>query len=141
MARLDSLLKVRQQAVDDKQRFLADLYRQQEQWQTLKDQTLLDLAREQALVESDVTNLEARAWFGQYAQGVAHKLDQIDAAMHKLDTRILVARDDVRAAFAEYKKIEITDRERKRRDKQQVDALIAKELDDQALENFRRREE
>lgn len=141
MARLDPLIKVRRHLVEEKQRVLADLYRQQEALRAQKEQLLLELAREQALVDADMTNLEARAWLTTYIAGVQKKSDLIDAAVQKLETRILIATDDMRTAFAELKKIEITDRERKKREKKAIDDKSVQELDDIGIEGFARRQE
>ena len=141
MARLDPLIKLRKKTVDDKQRVLAELYRQYEAVQAQKDQFLMDLAREQALIEADVTALDARSWFGPYADGVKAKVALCDSHLSRLDTRIIVARDEVRAAFADMKKIEIIDRERDKRDKKQADDKESREMDAIGIELFRRSEE
>lgn len=138
MARLDPLIKVRKQAVEDKQRVLAELYRQYDSLMGAKNQLLADVERERALVAAKPDDLQARAWFTQFADGVKIKVADLDTLMAKLDTRIVVARDDMRAAFAEYKKIEITDRERKKRDQKEIDDKVASELDAIAIELFRR---
>ncbi len=141
MARLDPLIKVRRHLVEEKQRVLADLYRQQEALRAQKEQLLLELAREQALVDADMTNFEARAWLTTYIAGVQKKSDLIDAAVQKLETRILIATDDMRTAFAELKKIEITDRERKKREKKAIEDKSVQELDDIGIEAFARRQQ
>jgi flagellar FliJ protein len=138
MARLDPLIKVRKQAVEDKQRVLAELYRQYDALAGAKAQLLADVEREQELVTNKPDDLQARAWFTQFAGGVKTKVADLDALMARLDTRIVVARDDMRAAFAEYKKIEITDRERKKRDQKEIDDKVGSELDAIAIELFRR---
>ncbi len=141
MARLDSLIKLRQKMVEDKQRVLADLYRQYEEVQAQKDQFLMDLAREQALIEADVTAIEQRVWFGAYADRVKASVALCDTHLSRLDTRILVARDEVRAAFADMKKIEIIDRERDRREKKQADDKESREMDAIGIDLFRRGED
>ncbi len=141
MARLDPLIKLRKKTVEDKQRVLAELYRQYEAVQAQKDQLLMDLAREQALIEADITALDARSWFGPYADGVKAKIALCDTHLSRLDTRIIVARDDVRAAFADMKKIEIIDRERDKRDRKLADDKESREMDAIGIDLFRRGEE
>lgn len=141
MARLDPLIKLRKKTVEDKQRVLAELYRQYEVIQTQKDQLLMDLAREQALIEADITALDARSWFGPYADGVKTKVTLCDTHLSRLDTRIIVARDEVRAAFADMKKIEIIDRERDKRDQKLADDKESREMDAIGIELFRRGED
>ena len=141
MARLDPLIKLRKKTVEDKQRVLAELYRQYEAVQAQKDQLLMDLAREQALIEADITALDARSWFGPYADGVKAKIALCDTHLSRLDTRIIVARDDVRAAFADMKKIEIIDRERDKRDRKLADDKESREMDAIGIDLFRRGED
>lgn len=141
MARLDPLIKLRKKTVEDKQRVLAELYRQYEAVQAQKDQLLMDLAREQALIEADITALDARSWFGPYADGVKAKIALCDTHLSRLDTRIIVARDEVRAAFADMKKIEIIDRERDKRDRKIADDKESREMDAIGIDLFRRGEE
>jgi flagellar FliJ protein len=141
MARLEPLIKLRKQQVDDKQRLLAELYRQQDILQKQRDQVVMEMSREQALIEADPTNLEARKFFGAYREGVQRKLAALEVAEKKLETRVVIIRDEVRNAFAELKKIEITDRERKKQVRDQAEAKESNELDDIALEIFRRGEE
>ena len=101
----------------------------------------MDLAREQALIEADITALDARSWFGPYADGVKAKIALCDTHLSRLDTRIIVARDDVRAAFADMKKIEIIDRERDKRDRKLADDKESREMDAIGIDLFRRGEE
>jgi flagellar biosynthesis chaperone FliJ len=141
MARLDPLIKLRRQQVEEKQRFLASLYREQDTHQAHKDQYLMHLTREQALIETDPHNLEARTWYLTYMARVQDEIAKIDAVMAKLETRIMIARDEVRTAFAEFKKIEITDRVRRDRMRRDQDAREVRDLDDIALEGYRRTQE
>ena len=141
MARLDPLIKLRQKTVEDKQRVLADLYRQYETVQAQKDHLLMDLAREQALIEADVTALDARSWFGAYAERVKANVELCDAHLARLDTRILVARDEVRHAFSEVKKVEIIERERQKRVQKEIDDKEARVMDEIGIDLFRRQED
>ncbi len=138
MARLDPLIKLRQKTVEDKQRLLADLYRQYDMVQTQKNQLLMELAREQALIEANIAALESRAWFGPYADGVKAKVALCDGHLSRLDTRILVARDEVRAAFSEMKKVDIINRERQKRNKKESDDKDSREMDAIGIDVFRR---
>ncbi|HBR69074.1 MAG TPA: hypothetical protein DEA55_06840, partial [Rhodospirillaceae bacterium] len=105
MADLDPLIRVRKHAVEQKQKFLAELYRQAEELARQK-QTLLDqLASERSKI-SEMESAEMMSYFGRYADAVKDRVEDIDEAAVKLETRIEIAREDMRAAFAELKKIE-----------------------------------
>ena len=56
----------------------------------------------------------------------------------KMDTRIAAAQEDMRAAFAEMKKVEITQRVRDEKDAAAQKRKEESELDEIALEGYRR---
>ncbi len=137
MADLDPLIRVRKHAVEQKQKFLAELYRQAEELARQK-QTLLDqLASERSKI-SEMESAEMMSYFGRYADAVKDRVEDIDEAAVKLETRIEIAREDMRAAFAELKKIEITQERREAREQAERDKKESAELDDIAIEGYRR---
>ncbi len=79
--------------------------------------------------------------FSAYAEAVKLRVADIDDAMRKLETRIEVAREDMREAFAEFKKIEITQDRREEAELAALEKKQAELLDEVALEGFRRRME
>ncbi len=90
------------------------------------------------MIEADPHNLEARTWYLSYMARVQDQMAKIDAVIAKLETRITIARDEVRTAFAEFKKIEITNRARKDRERRAVDRRETGELNDIAIDIYRR---
>ncbi len=78
------------------------------------------------------------SYFGRYADAVKDRVEDIDEAAVKLETRIEIAREDMRAAFAELKKIEITQERREAREQAERDKKESAELDDIAIEGYRR---
>lgn len=137
MADLNPLIRVRKHTVEQKQKALADLYRQAEELLSQKKSLLDRLAAERRKV--DEMGVEALGYFGRYSEVVREKSEEIDASMKMLETRIEVAREDMRLAFAELKKIEIT---QERRDDEEEAAREKKDsqvLDDIAIEGYRRR--
>ena len=138
MARLDPLIRLRKHKVDEKQRVLAELYREIEKLQIRKTELLVGLAREQELAET-MPDLETRTYFGRYAQAVRQQVEDIEATIKRMDVRVLLAQDDVRDAFAELKKVEITNRERKNRERKEQDAKESRRLDDIGIEGHRRK--
>lgn len=139
MARLDPLIRFRKHTVDEKRRVLAELYRMGDMLRARKDELLMQLASEQAIAET-MPDPETQIFFGRYAQAVRARTDDIDEALSKLDVRIRLAQDDVREAFSDMKKIEITDRERKLREAKAEDAKNAALLDEIGIEGFRRKQ-
>lgn len=136
MAKLDGLIRVRKHALDQKQKFVAELYRQAEELAEQKSTLLDQLAEEEEKVQE--FGVEMLSYFGPYSEAVKERVEDIDQATETLENRIEVAREDMRAAFAELKKIQIT---QKRRDDEAEDELNKKEsdeLDEMGLESYRR---
>lgn len=139
MADLDPLIRIRKHAVEQKQKFLAELYRQAEELETQKRKMIETLAEERKKV--DEMGVEALGYFGHYSEAVRGRVEDIEDSLKKLNNRIEIAREDMREAFAEQKKIEITqaqrkDAERKKQSKKETDLL-----DEVAIEGYRRNSE
>jgi flagellar export protein FliJ len=110
MANLNSLIRVRKYAVEQKQKFLSELYRQAEELQTQKKTMLEQLAEEEE--KTRTMEIEMLVYFGPYAQAVKERVKDIDDSISLLNKRIDIAREDMRLAFAELKKVEITQENR-----------------------------
>ncbi|MEM7651284.1 MAG: flagellar export protein FliJ [Pseudomonadota bacterium] len=137
MAKLDGLIRVRKHALDQKQKFVAELYRQAEELENQKVTLLETLEEEREKV--DEMGVEMLSYFGPYSQAVKERVEEIDEASETLNKRIEIAREDMREAFAEFKKIEIT---KERRDDEEEKAINKKEgdeLDEIAISGYRRK--
>lgn len=139
MADLDPLIRIRKHAVEQKQKFLAELYRQSEELETQKRTMVETLAEERKKV--DEMGVEALGYFGHYSEAVRGRIENINEALRKLNHRIEMAREDMREAFAEQKKIEITQAQRKQAARKKQDKKEGDMLDEVAIEGFRRKEE
>jgi flagellar FliJ protein len=137
MADLDPLIRVRRHVVEQKQKFLAELYRQQEELLVQKQTLLEQLAEERQKINE--MGAEMLSYFGPYAEAVRLRVADIDEAMAKLNTRINIAREDMREAFAELKKIEITQERREDEEQRELDKKETAELDAIGIETYRRR--
>ena len=139
MADLHSLIRVRKHAVEQKQKFLAELYRQAEDFAAQKLSLETQLSEERDRVQE--MGVEMLSYFGPYSKAVQDRISDIDDGMVQLEARIEVARDDMRVAFADLKKIEMTQERRDFEDEVAVNKKESEELDEAALEIFRRAEE
>lgn len=138
MADLNPLIRVRKHAAEQKQKFLAELYRQAEELQRQKYNLETQLAEEQKKTQE--LGVQMLAYFGPYSEAVRGRVAEIDDAVEKLNVRIEIARESVREAFSELKKIEIT---QERRDDAEETAMEKREsnmLDEVALDIFRRQQ-
>lgn len=137
MADLNPLIRVRKHAVEQKQKFLAELYRQAEELQNQKKTLLGQLEEEREKVKD--MGVEMLSYFGPYSQAVKERVADIDEGIAKLERRIAVAREDMREAFAELKKIEITQERREAEEQAALDKKDSADLDEAGIEGFRRK--
>ena len=137
MARLDSLIRVRKHAIEQKQKFLAELYKQAEE---LKNQR--DALETQLAIESEKTkdmDAEMLGFFAPYTEAVRVRIEDINEDREKLEIRIKSAQDDMRDAYAELKKVEIINERRIAEEMAEIEKKESEELDDIALDSFRRK--
>ena len=139
MADLEALVRVRRHAVEQKQKFLAELYKQADELEGQKETMLTTLAEERKKV--DEMGVEAVGYFGHYSEAVRGRVEDIDEAMKKLNRRIEIAREDMRDAFAELKKVEITQERREAEEEKELKKKESDIMDEVALEGYRRRTE
>lgn len=139
MADLEALIRVRRHAVEQKQKFLAELYKQADELEGQKETMLTTLAEERKKV--DEMGVEALGYFGHYSEAVRGRVEDINEAMKKLNNRINIAREDMRDAFAELKKVEITQERRSAEEDKELKKKESDLLDEVALEGYRRRAE
>ena len=140
MADLNPLIRLRKYRVEEKQKILAELFRQTELLEGRKRMLLAELEREQALSEQsgDVNSMVA---FAAYAARVYTGIEQLNVQIARMEPRILKAQEEMREAFSEQKKAEII---QEQRDQEEADEIARKEntnLDEIGVEVFRRKEE
>lgn len=142
MADLDALIRLRRHRVEDRQKALAELYRQAEALENSKRDLAENLEKERCALDSaDANNLETRAYYGRYAEAVRINIARLDEELRQLDTRIAVAQDVMREAFADLKRVEIVHRRRQEESAAKAKTRESQELDEIGLESFRRKEE
>ncbi len=137
MADLDALIRLRKHAVDDKQRAVAQLYREAENLEKQKKVIEDQMAEEKRLAE-EMNRPEAIAFYTRYAEGARKKIAALQASIRKMEGRIEAAQEDMRAAFAEMKKIQITQTRREKREAKAVQKKEDDQMDEIALDQYRR---
>ncbi len=140
MANLLSLIKLRKHSVDEKQKTLANLYSLADDIENKKEILIERLREERAILSKD-SPLEMLGYFGRFSQNVQRVLEKLNIEKKKIEDRIVVAQDDVRAAFADMKRVEIVQKEREKAEKKKQDAKESREMDDIGIDTFRRNEE
>ena len=82
---------------------------------------------------------EAITFYGRYADGARKKIQLLQITIKKLEGRIESAQEDMRGAFAEMKKVQITQDRREKREAKKVQKKEDDLLDDVALDQYRRK--
>ena len=139
MAKLDSLVRVRKHNVEQQQKALAELYRRAEDLKAERDSLEAQLA-----IESEkARNLppDMLGYYGAYAKKTHKEIDDIDNKRTKLEKQIEMAQERLRDAYAEQKKVEIISQRRKDAERAKQEAKESKELDEIAIDGFRRKTE
>jgi flagellar export protein FliJ len=137
MADLKPLIRFRKHTVDEKQRALARLYKEAEQLQKQKEIIEQQIARESDLALE--MGHEAQAYLGRFLEGARRKIRALDVSIGKMDARIAAAQEDIRAAYNEMKKVEITQRTREEREEAERDKKESATLDEIGIDTFRRK--
>ena len=139
MAELDGLIRLRRNTVEEKQKILADLYRNVEKLEKRKKALEEKLRKEREAIDNN-PELETMTYFGRFEAVVLRDIDRLNEELKKWELRVQIAQDDVRNAFADLKRVEIVDRRRKEEEAAEQKAKEERELDEIGIEGFRRKD-
>lgn len=139
MANLKPLIKLRKFRVEEKQKALADLFRQSELLEARKRVILAEIEREQSLAEGS-NQIETLMAFLSYSSRIRRELERIQIQLQKLDLRIEKAQEEMREAFSEQKKAEIIQERREEAEQNEIERKESTTLDEIGMEVFRRKE-
>ncbi|HRK97318.1 MAG TPA: flagellar export protein FliJ [Alphaproteobacteria bacterium] len=137
MADLNPLIRLRKFRVEEKQKILADLFRQAELLEGRKRAIFEEIERERQLAESGI-DIEALVTFAAYSARMASEVERLNSQLKKLDVKIERAQEDMREAFSEQKKAQIIQQRRDDEERAEIDAKESKNLDEIGIEVFRR---
>jgi flagellar export protein FliJ len=140
MADLKPLIRLRKYRVEEKQKVLAELFRQTELLEGRKRYLLDEMDREEQLA-NDADSVDAMFTFVSYAARVHAELDKLDIQIARMEPRILKAQDEMREAFSEQKKAEIIQEQREQEEEAEIARKENTNLDEIGVEVFRRKEE
>lgn len=140
MADLDGLIRYRKHIVEEKQKIISELYREAERVERQKQTILEQMEKERAVAEA-MEGTDALSYLGRYLEGARTKIKVLEHTLEKMEARIMAAQEDMRAAFAEQKKVQIVQRTRQEREETEEKKREDKELDDIAVEGHRRKDD
>ncbi|MDY0028635.1 MAG: flagellar export protein FliJ [Pseudobdellovibrionaceae bacterium] len=137
MADLEPLIRLRKFRVEEKQKALAELFRQAELLDGRKRVILDELDYERNLAETG-GNIDALVAYASYSSRMATEIDRLDGLLSKLDKRIERAQEEMREAFSEQKKAQIIQERREAEARAEQEVKENKNLDEIGIEVFRR---
>jgi len=140
MADLDPLIRYRKHGVEEKQRALARLYEELEKLAHNKAALERQIEDETALAK-EMGTVDALRDLDLFRKATKKRIAALGLAIEKMEVRIVAAQEDMREAFSDMKKVEITARERKKREKKDQNRKESRELDEIGIEQHRRKSE
>ena len=133
-----SLVRLNKWKVDEKSRALGVLLTEAQRLADIEAALLVEIEQEKIAAANSI---EAGALFAGYVVAVHERRRRLEADRGKIEKRIEVARDELRAAMGEAKKFEIADNNAKARARAERLAKDNAALDEAALNAFRRNSE
>jgi flagellar FliJ protein len=129
MANLKPLIKLRKFRVEEMQKSLAELYREAEAIETRKQTYLTTLEHERAHIDrsQDITEISL---FHTFAERVKKIVEDLNDELYIINGRIDVAREEMREAFGELKKIEMVQEQREQDERDEADKKESDTLDE-----------
>ena len=140
VANLESLIKFRKHTVDEKQRILAALYREAEELEAAQQAVRAQMIEERKITD-ELGTPDAASAYNLYAEGARRKIADLQVKLDKMQIRLEAAQEAMREAFAEMKKIEITDNNRKKVANKAQQKKEDQALDDVAIEIYNRKKD
>jgi flagellar export protein FliJ len=134
---LHALIRLRKWDVDERQRALGLLLRDEERILEFQKQLAAALAAERAFVAT--APVEQRATFEAYVQRCRKQREDLDLALAALRLKIDEAREHLAEAFRRHKTFEITQQQRDAAEEKEFNRVEQIGLDDMGIELHRRK--
>lgn len=133
---LRTLIRLHKWALDDKQRKLGQLLRFEAALYNRKDLIARQYAEEERVANENQT---AALTFGAYVEWYIAERDRVIQAIEENKLEILKVRDEIFDAFQELKTFEITQENRDKREKEELERKMGAVLDEIGLNLYRRK--
>lgn len=140
MADLAALIRLRRHMVEEKQKVLAEIFRSVEIIERRKQELFDRLNKERKALDENL-DLETRDFYGRFEGVIRDDVERLDIELKKLETRVDIAQEEVRSAFADMKRVEIVHKRRLKEEAKELTDKETKELDAIGIEGFRRKDE
>jgi flagellar export protein FliJ len=138
MTKLDGLIRVQKHRVDEKQKILARLYREQEEIEQKKQDLIDQVESERQVAASMQQDVLTQLAFARFSDNAKKTLEQIEGQINTIRMRVSLAQEDIRKAFEDMKKTEIVDQNRQEAEQKAATKKENTELDEIGIETHRR---
>lgn len=139
MADLSALIRLRKHRVEEKQKALAELFREAERFEAAIQGLLDQRERERALAE-EKNDYETLTAYTLFAERVKTQIDFLKEGLRRVNARVVVAQDAMREAFGELKKIEIIQENRKAEEARALQKKEGQMMDEVGLQRHARQQ-
>ncbi len=130
MAKLEGLIKVQKHRVDEKQKILARLLREEEELNKKKEQHKHQIESETSIFNEMESDPLTQLSFNNFIENAKNKIHDIEQKIEGVHNRIDIAQDSIRRAFEELKKTETVNKNRKDKEKKAALKKENQELDE-----------
>ncbi len=137
MADLEALIRLRRHMVEEKQKVLAGIFEQVESLEAQKNEFLERLNKERKALDENLT-LETSAYYGRFEAVIRRNVELLNTELSTLETRLEIAQEEVRGAFADMKRVEIVHERRQEEERQEIDKKESQNLDAIGIDGFMR---
>ena len=140
MADLAALIRLKRHTVEERQKVLAEIFRQVEVIEYRKKELLERLDKERKALDQNL-NIETSAYYGRFEGVIRSNVEVLDGEIRKQEIRIQIAQEEVREAFADMKRVEIVHKRRQAEEAQEIKNKESQEMDEIGIDGFMRKEE
>lgn len=136
---LKSLIRLNEWTVDEKRRVLgqklAKVAELEEGLKSLENELLTEQSTAQESPQ------EAGLFYGNYVNGVINRRDRFKSQIVKMEEQVVAAREDLNEAYRELKKFETINKQREKREAEELEKKQQQTLDELGLQNHQRKTE
>ena len=133
---LHTLIRLNEWTVDERRRELADVLSSLASLEDGLERLRLELIKEQAFVKNSPG--EAGFFYGNYANAVIHRREHLNQGIARMERDVAAARERVNEAYRELKKYQVAQEVRDLNQAREEARKEQIELDEMALQTYRR---
>ena len=136
MKALKSMIRLERWELEERRRELLRIQSQVSSVETAREELDSEVVQQQAAITDDMEMIFA---YGNYAQGVLWRRDQLAKEMEKLEPVVLESRDKVASAYQSVRRYEIILEGKQKREAEESQRQEQRNIDDISMDIYRRK--